>query len=163
MVGTCGKALRKYFLFRILPVTDCGTEIILPFSAKFMNALDRRGEGGTSERAKKCSAVRESVSDRTRRRPDIHEGHGSFQFVMPGLVEEVAEADYSDRLSREVHGQACAGASEGTDDWIQFAAAALQIGASDCEIRGIASRSCYEQDLVWLVPEFMRGLQSGRR
>jgi hypothetical protein len=126
-----------------------------------MNALDRGGRG--TPKRQKCSAVRESVSDSARRRSDIHEGHCSFQFVMPGLVEEVAEADYSGGLSGEVHGQACAGASEGTDDWIQFPATALQIRAGDCEIRGIASGSCYEQNLIWLVPEFMRGLHSGRR
>src|SRR4051812_49278318 len=125
-----------------------------------MNALDRGGRG--TPKRQKCSAVRESVSDRARRRSDIHERHGSFQFVMPGFMEEVAEADDSDRLSREVHGQACAGASEGTDDWIQFPAAALQIGAGDCEIRGIAGGSCYEQNLIWLVPEFMRCLRCGR-
>src|SRR3954471_7783038 len=126
-----------------------------------MNALDRGGRG--TPKRQKCSAVRESVSDRTCRRSDIHEGHCSFPFVMPGFVEEVAEADDSDRLSREVHGQACAGASEGTDDRIQFPAAALQIGAGDCEICRIAGRSCYKQNLVWLVPEFMRRLHSGPR
>ena len=82
---------------------------------------------------------------------------------MPGFVEEVAEADYSGGFSDEVHGQACAGASEGTDDRIQFPAAALQIRAGDCKIRGISGGSCYEQNLIWLLPEFMRCLHSGRR
>src|SRR5689334_17905878 len=117
MARTCGNAVCKYFVFNILPVTDCGPEIIPPFSAKFLKTLDRRGRGGPPKR-QKCSAVRESVSDRTRRRTDIHEGHCSFQLVMPGFVEEVAEADYATCFSGEVYSQACAGASEGTDDRI---------------------------------------------
>jgi hypothetical protein len=62
-------------------------------------------------------------------------------------MEEVAEADDSDRLSREIHGQACAGASEGADDRIQFPAAALQIRAGDRETAALPAAAATNR--IW--------------
>ena len=68
---------------------------------------------------------------------DVNQRDGSFQLVMAGLVEEVAETDHARSFSDEVHGEAGRRAAEDANHWIEFLAAALQIGTRHREVSGI--------------------------
>jgi len=74
--------------------------------------------------------VDKAESDRPGGASDVDQGYGAFQFVMTGLVEEVAETDDSRGFSDKVRCQACRGPSEDANQRIQFLSSALQVGAS---------------------------------
>ena len=67
----------------------------------------------------------------------VDQRDGSLQLVMAGLVEEVAETDHARSFSDEVHGEAGRRAAEDANHWIEFLAAALQIGTRHREVGGI--------------------------
>jgi hypothetical protein len=65
---------------------------------------------------------------------NVDDGNGALEFVMAGLVEEVAETDYARSFADEVYRQARRGAAEHTNHWIQFLATTLQVGTSHGEV-----------------------------
>ena len=84
---------------------------------------------------------------------------------MAGLVEEVAETDHARSFSDEVHGEAGRRAAEDANHWIEFLAAALQIGTRHREVSGIQRgrggdppprSSCNGKETIRRQPRFRR-------
>ena len=102
-------------------------------------------------------AVRQPISYGAGGASDVDERDGSFQLVVAGLVEEVAERDRSRGFAGEVQGQRRRGSSKNTHDRIQFLTAILKVGAGDGKV-GSVQRSCgQEKDFVFSIPEFVSG------
>ncbi|HTT17888.1 MAG TPA: hypothetical protein VMG82_03020 [Candidatus Sulfotelmatobacter sp.] len=79
----------------------------------------------------------------------------TFKLVVTRFVEDVAQAYYARGFSDEIESEAGRGASEDANDWIQFAATALQVGARDGEVGPIQRGGAHKKKLVLPVPEFV--------
>lgn len=97
----------------------------------------------------------ESVTDRTGGGTDVHHRNKAFQLVMACFVEEVAQGYYSGCFSNEVDGESWSGASEDSNNGIQFPAAVLQIEARDGEVGSVHCRRSCEQQLIVPIPELV--------
>jgi len=81
--------------------------------------------------------VRQSVTDCTGGRTDVYNRDPALEPVVTCLVEEVAQGYDSHRFSYEVNREPRSRVSKNPDDGIQFLSAALQIRASDGEVRSV--------------------------
>ena len=88
---------------------------------------------------------------------DVRHGYEAFQFVMPGLVEEVAESDHACRLTSEVHGKHRSTAGEDSSYGVQFLAATAQVVASYDEVSRVEGGSSGKKKAVLTIPESMAG------
>ena len=100
-------------------------------------------------------AVADSVAYGARGGSDVDDQNKSLEFVMACFVEEVAQGYYSGCFSNEVDGESWSGASEDSNNGIQFPAAVLQIEASDGEVGSVQSRRSCEQQLIVPIPELV--------
>ena len=93
--------------------------------------------------------------DCSRGRADVHVRRDAFEFVMPGFVEQVIDADQAAGFEREVGRQTRSAAAEHARDRIQFLAAIRQIGAGYAEVGDCESARDGKQDSVLTIPETM--------
>jgi len=98
-----------------------------------------------------------------RRGADVRHGYEAFQFVMPGLVKEVAESNYACSLTREVHGKHGSTAGEDSSYRVQFLAAAAQVVASYDEVSSVEGGSSGKEKGILTIPESMVGTFRQRR
>ena len=89
----------------------------------------------------------------SRRGADVRHGYKALQFVMPSLVEEVAERDHACRLSSEVHCEHGSTAGEDSSDRVQFLSAAAQVVARYNEVSRIEGGSTGKKERVLTIPE----------
>lgn len=94
----------------------------------------------------------ETVAHRCGGTSNVHQRHDPLQHVGAGLVEEVAQANDACCFLDDVSGQPGPGSAEQAYHGIQFAAAALQVRASDRKGR---TQSCRrrKQCNILLIPE----------
>lgn len=104
------------------------------------------------------STVRNSIGDGTGGSSDIHEANGALEFMMPGLVKQIADGHYANRFSSEVHRQAGRRSSENAHDRIEFASAVLQIGARNRKVCATQGRGAKEKNFIFRIPELVLGL-----
>src|ERR1700736_2254991 len=88
---------------------------------------------------------------------DVHHGDDALQFVMSGLVEEVAKRDHTRRLTGEVHGKPRGAAAEYTSQRVQFPAAMAQVVPGYDEIGSIKGGAGCKQETILTIPEAMAG------
>src|ERR1035438_5082329 len=108
----------------------------------------RGGSRGLRGLAGFTLAVRQPEAYSASRASDVDYGDEALHFVMAGLVEEVAETDYSRGFPDEVHRQAGRGASEHPHHRIQFLSATLQVSAGHRKIGAIRSCGGDEQHAI---------------
>ena len=101
------------------------------------------------------SAMTQAPGDCSRGRADVHVRRDPFEFVMPGFVEQVIDADQAAGFEREVTCQSGSAAAEHARDGIQFLAAIREVGAGHAEVGNGQSARDGKQDSVLTVPETM--------
>ena len=101
--------------------------------------------------------VRQPKAHGARRAYNVDEGDRALQFVMAGLMEEVAETDDSGSFTNKVHCQSRRRGSEYTNDRIQFLSAALKIGAGHGEVGATERCGGDEQNAILPVEELVLG------
>ena len=89
------------------------------------------------------------------RRPDIHEGDCTFQFVMSRLVEEVADSDDADSFAGKISSQSSRATPEHPRHGVELLAAGLQIGAGYKKVCGRKGRTGGKKRGVLTIPEPM--------
>lgn len=78
-----------------------------------------------------------------------------LELMMSGLVEEVADCDYTGSFSGEVHRKRGCGAAEYANDGVQLLAATLKIGTGHGEIGGTGCGHSGEENAVLPVQKFV--------
>lgn len=78
-----------------------------------------------------------------------------LKIVMPGLMEEVADRNYSSSFPGEVHRKRGRGATEHSDDWIQLLAATLKIRTGHGEVGRTGCGHSSEENAVLPVQKFV--------
>ena len=89
-------------------------------------------------------AVRQPISYGAGGASDVDERDGSFQLVVAGLVEEVAETDQARGFPDNVRYQVRRGMPEHSNHGFHLLTATLQIGASHGEVGAIQNASSDE-------------------
>jgi|HubBroStandDraft_6_1064221.scaffolds.fasta_scaffold686245_1 hypothetical protein len=93
-----------------------------------------------------------------RRGTDVQHGDVPLQFVMSGLVEEIAQPDHASGLTREIRGKSRRTAAEHAGYRVQFLAASAQVVTGYDEVGSAKCSACRKQHAILAVPKSMARL-----
>jgi hypothetical protein len=91
----------------------------------------------------------------SRRGADVQHGDGPLQFVMSGLVEQVAEPNHANGFAREIDCKSRGTAAEHPGHRVQLLAPTAQVVPGDNEISSAEGGACRKQKAIFPIPKSM--------